>query len=470
MDTPLDAIRDLDPDACRRARLARDPRFDGEFFVAVSSTGIYCRPVCPARLPAERNVRYFRHAAQAGEAGYRPCLRCRPETAPGSPAWRGSASSVQRALRLIGEGALDGDGSVEALAARLGIGSRYLNKLFRRELGLAPSDVARHQRLLLARQLIVESALPLTDVAFAAGFGSVRRFNAAIRDAYATAPGDMRRRRAPRGTRTAPIRLELRYRPPYDWHGVLAFLARHALPGLEQIIDGRYERQLSVDGQRGRLVVSHLPRRHTLLLELELAGVTTLAPLVARLRRMFDLDAHPAAVAAVFAEDRILAPLLARHPGVRCPGHYSAFEAAVRAIVGQQISTAAARRICAGFVAATGARDFPGPAALLALDDGLFPMPGRRRETLRELCRRCIAEGDRALQPEALESLRGVGPWTVAMTALRGWGAPDAFPATDLGIVQAWERLRAADEALAERANSWAPFRGYAATLLWKSL
>lgn len=473
---------ELDAAVCRRARLARDPRFDGEFFVAVSSTGIFCRPVCPARLPAEHNVQYFQHAAQAGAAGYRPCLRCRPETAPQSPAWLGTTTTVNRALQLIRDGALDGAGSVEALAERLGVGARYLNKLFQRELGIAPSQVASTQRLLLARQLIAETALPLTDIAFAAGFGSVRRFNSAMRAAFGSAPGGLRRRqRAGKdaGAGRGCITLELRYRPPYDWAGVLAFFDRHAVAGVEQVDRDRqsYTRHFTTAGEPREFSLSPVHGRDVLRLQLNLPAGTPLLPVVNRIRRMADLDANPSAIAGVLAEDSLLKPLLRRSPGVRCPGYWSAGEAAVRAIVGQQISTAGARSICARLADACGGAGFPAPEHLLALGDEHFPMPRKRAATLRalgELCRSSKvegnAQGEDTLTRESLAALAGVGPWTSAMVELRGWGNPDAFPATDLGLVQAWEALGQPRKSLAKHALRWRPFSGYAANLLWRTL
>ena len=460
----LNSIRRLEPEACQRARMARDPRFDGEFFVAVTSTGIYCRPICPARLPAERNVRYFRLAAQAAQEGFRPCLRCRPEAAPGSPAWLGSASTVQRALRLIAEGALDDGGSVAQLAERLGVGSRYLLKLFRRELGVAPSELAANQRLLLARQLIVESALPLTEVAHAAGFSSLRRFNSAIREQFKLAPSDMRRR--PRSLPGGGLRLALHYRAPYDWNGVCAFLARHAVSGVESVADGEYRRTLEGGGA---LRVRHAPEQRALIVHFELPRLQPLQPLVNRLRRMFDLDASPEAIAATLSADEVLAPLIRQTPGIRCPGYFSVGEATVRAIVGQQISTRAAQGICAGFVERS-AGLFPSPAQLAGFPDDAFPMPTRRRDTLRSLARQYEELGEDACTDEALASLKGIGPWTTAMVALRGWGEPDAFPHTDLGLIQAWETLGGDRSTLAKRAQHWAPYRGYAANLLWRTL
>lgn len=464
----VDGGRALDPVICQRARLARDPRFDGEFFVAVASTGIYCRPVCPARLPAERNVRYYRLAAQAANAGFRPCLRCRPESAPHSPAWRGSVTTLGRALELIREGALDSGGSVQTLADRLGVGARYLNKLFQRELGVAPGQVAHNQRLLLARQLIVDSELPLTQVAFAAGFGSVRRFNSAIRDAYGDAPGALRRRRQP--SASTGIELSLRYRPPYDWDGVLEFFQRHAVPGIDRVDGNRYSRALPVAGGVGTVSLTSVPGRNALKLRLELPAGTPLLPLVAQARRVCDLDANPAAIAAVLEQDTLLRPLLRQRPGIRCPGYWTPEEAALRAVVGQQVSTVGARRTLAKIAAAcaTDAGLFPRPEALQAPVDQRLPMPARRRETLRSLGRLCASSD--GLTPEGLASLKGVGPWTLAMTQLRGWGDPDAFPAGDLGLVKAWKALATDGASLTDHADLWQPFRGYAANLLWSSL
>jgi AraC family transcriptional regulator of adaptative response / DNA-3-methyladenine glycosylase II len=461
---------DLDPEACRRARLARDPRFDGEFFLAVRTTGIYCRPVCPARAPSERNVTYFRSAAQAAGAGYRPCLRCRPESAPDSPAWLGTSTTVRRALGLIREGALN-DGGLAALAARLGVGERYLRKLFQRELGASPRDVALNQRLLFARKLLAETGMPITEVAFAAGFGSVRRFNSAVREQFHATPGELRARRKPKGDNAA-IRLQLHYRPPYDWAGVIGFFGRHAVAGVETVGDDCYQRTITAGG-RGTVRVRPLPGRNALQLELELPDHSQLMPVVARVRRMFDLDANPAVVQAALATDDHLAPLLAHYPGIRSPLHWSPFEAAIRAIVGQQVSTLAARTTCSRLAAAAAdpgeSPAFPPAAALAALDAGHFPMPGRRRETLLALCR-AYAGREEALALEALATFRGVGPWTVSMVALRGFGNPDTFPAGDLGLERAWQALSPGPLPLHSSAAGWRPWRAYAANLLWRSL
>jgi AraC family transcriptional regulator of adaptative response / DNA-3-methyladenine glycosylase II len=461
----------LDPDTCRRARLSRDPRFDGEFFLAVSTTGIYCRPVCPARPPAERNVRYFRLASQAAEAGYRPCLRCRPETAPGSPAWAGTTTTVQRALRLIDEGALDGS-SVAALAQRLGVGERYLRKLFERELGISPRAVALNRRLLFAKQLLAETDLPVTEVAFAAGFGSVRRFNDALLAHFRLTPTQLRGRRGAKST-GASVRLVLNYRPPYDWDGVMAFFSHHVVDGVEEASAAGYRRHFLCDGRPARLEVTPLSGRDALQLVLSMPDHRHLQSVAGRVRRMFDLDANPRVIGDSLAESRELAPLLRASPGARSPGHWSLYEAAVRAVVGQQVSTAAARGICARLARrCSGDLEhpvFPPPAALLALDDNHFPMPGRRRDTLRQVCR---LFGDTEQPPDAttLGGVHGIGPWTVAMVSIRGAGEPDVFPPGDLGLVRAWGACGGNPNTLTRDAAAWSPWRSYAANLLWRSL
>ncbi len=461
----------LDPEVCRRARVSRDARFDGEFYVAVRTTGIYCRPICPARAPAEHNVRYFRSAALAARAGFRPCLRCRPESAPNSPAWNGSSTTVQRALQLLSQGALN-DGSLADLALRLGIGERYLRKLFQRELGVSPQALALNQRLLFAKKLLAETTLPVTDVAFAAGFGSVRRFNSAVRQQFRLPPGALRGRRSGT-TASANIALQLHYRPPYDWEGVADFFTRHAIAGVEFVTPQSYRRNIMLGGAPGSFEVSPMAGKDALRLELQLADHSLLLPAVAGVRRMFDLDANPAAIHQVLGQDQRLATLLRRFPGIRSAGHWSLYEAAIRGIVGQQISTQAARGVLARLAAAAGTAGdrvmFPGAAAIAVLGDEHFPMPGRRRETLRTLCRHC-SEREDELDIEAMAAVKGVGPWTVAMAAMRGHGQPDVFPTKDLGLERAWARLHNPAGALPEPTANWRPWRSYAANLLWRSL
>lgn len=462
----------LNPDICRQARLSRDPRFDGEFFLAVRTTGIYCRPICPARPPAEKNVSYYRSSAEAARDGYRPCLRCRPESAPSSPAWQGTATTVQRALQLIQLGALN-TGTLAQLAERLGIGERYLRKLFERELGVSPQAIALNQRLLFARKLLAETPMTVTDIAFAAGFGSVRRFNSAIKAQFRQTPGDLRRRPG-RVIASGGIRLQLQYRPPYDWTGVLNFFSRHAVAGVEAVDDSGYHRKVFLAGCPATIAVRPVPGRDALELELHTEDHSLLMPVVASVRRMFDLDANPWAIAETLGRDPSLAPLLRAYPGIRAPGSWSFYESAIRAIIGQQVSTVAARSICGRLAAATSEDPdhmvFPSASTLSALDDSHFPMPGRRRETLRQLCDQYGGRED-TLDLTALAATKGVGPWTLAMVAMRGAGDPDAFPTRDLGLENAWREVGNNKEGkLPEHALSWRPWRSYAANLLWRSL
>jgi AraC family transcriptional regulator, regulatory protein of adaptative response / DNA-3-methyladenine glycosylase II len=461
----------LDPEVCRRARLSRDARFDGEFYLAVVTTGIYCRPICPARAPAEKNVRYFPSAALAARAGFRPCLRCRPESAPNSPAWRGTSTTVQRALQLLGQGALN-EGSLAELAQRLGVGERYLRKLFQRELGISPQALALNQRLLFAKKLLAETTLPVTSVAFAAGFGSVRRFNSAVKTQFKLSPSALRGRHGAAGV-DASIRLQLHYRPPYDWEGVADFFMRHAIDGVEVATAQSYRRNFTLGSAPGSFEVRPAAGKNALHLQVQLADHSLLMPVVARIRRMFDLDANPAAIQQVLGQDARLAVLLQRFPAIRAPGHWSLYEASIRAIVGQQISTQAARNVLARLAAAACGdapqTTFPAAAAIAALGDEQFPMPGRRRDTLRILCRR-YSDREELLDVGSITGLPGVGPWTVAMAAMRGGGQPDTFPPRDLGLEKAWARLPGATATLQDATDTWRPWRSYAANLLWRSL
>ena len=460
----------LDKERCRRARLSRDPRFDGEFFLAVKTTGIYCRPVCPARPPAEKNVRYYRLASQAATAGFRPCLRCRPESAPGSPAWQGTSATVQRALQLIHDGALN-DGTLTQLTGRLGIGERYLRKLFQQELGVSPQAVALNQRLLFAKKLLAETAMPITDVAFASGYGSVRRFNSALREHFHLTPTQIRGKPRAPGDGT-PISLHLHYRPPYDWRGVIAFFAHHEVAGVESVREHHYRRNFCCHGEPAWLEIEPVKNRDALRLTLQLPDPRQLQPTVNRVRRMFDLDANPTAIEQSLASSPELSTLLGNTAGTRSPGHWSLYEASIRAIIGQQVSTAAARGICGRLAETCSAGNhiaFPPAAAIASLEDRHFPMPGRRRDTLRALCREFSGREDE-LNLETLANFKGVGPWTVAMVAIRGAGEPDLFPTGDLGLEKAWRGLGGDPKALKHDSAKWSPWRSYAANLLWRSL
>jgi AraC family transcriptional regulator of adaptative response / DNA-3-methyladenine glycosylase II len=473
-------MQSLDQKTCKRARLARDHRFDGEFFLAVTTTGIYCRPICPARPPREQNVRYYRTAAEAAHEGFRPCLRCRPESAPQSPAWRGTSTTVSRAMQLINEGYLS-QHSLARLAERLGVGERYLRKLFQQQLGVAPSVVAQTQRLHFAQKLLLETSMSVTDIAYASGFGSVRRFNSASQQNFGCAPGALRRRR-PVGPAHQGVTLELSYRPPYDWQSLLAFHQRHSIEGVEGVSGDTYWRNLRTPTGCAQIRISPHPRKPALTLELLTADSMEIMQVVATVRRMFDLDAQPDDIAECLGQDPMLEPLLLDRPGVRCPTVATVFESCVRAVLGQQVSTEAARRLCGKLLQACNSyleQDgkpiavFPLPEQLAALPDSALPMPASRRNTLRSICEYFSAASgeDQHQTLDDLSAMRGIGPWTIGMLAMRGFGDPDMFPLGDLGLVKAVESFEDLDQkALRQRADSWKPWRSYAANLLWRSL
>lgn len=472
---------------CQRARQSRDARFDGRFFIAVTTTGIYCRPICPAQPPLEKNVRYYASAAAAEVAGFRPCLRCRPETAPGTPAWLGTGATVARALRLIEEGALD-EQSVAELAARLGVGERYLRKLFTAQVGASPQAVAQIRRLHLAKQLLSETSLSMTEIAQASGFSSVRRFNAAFAQTYARAPNTLRRRPAT-ASEAGVCSLRLNFRQPWSFEQFRRHFALRRIGALEQVGDDYYVRTFRIGAARGWLRVRVLAESGQLALDVSASGLAELPALIARVRRMFDLDADPALVADHLSGDATLAPLLARWPGLRLPTAFDPFEQAVRAIVGQQVTVKAAVTITGRLVEKFGERLdgaldggpwqlFPTPEALAEADLVGIGMPGKRVQTLQGFAR-AVAEGRLVLNTcrgveallQELQALPGVGPWTAQYIALRAFGEPDAFPASDLGLLKAkvWGEGGITAKALAERATSWSPWRAYAAVYLWRS-
>ncbi len=481
---------ELDDDICYRALRSRDARFDGRFFIAVRTTGIYCRPVCPARTPFRKNVTFYTCAAAAEAAGYRPCRRCRPETAPGTPAWVGTSTTVSRALRLIGDGGLDEAGADE-LAARLGVGARHLRRLFDEHLGASPVQVAQSRRLHAARMLLDSTALPITDIAFSSGFGSVRRFNTAFKTAFDLSPRDVRRARKNGHTpeREAPLEVRLSYRPPFDWDGLLGFFRQRALPGVELVTEGSYSRTVRLGENSGVISVGHDVARRHVILQVPAQLAASLPEIAGRVRRLFDLQADPSAVHNQLSLDDRLRTLLKRRPGLRVPGAWDPFEISVRAIVGQQVSVAAARTICGRIVARYGEplngasepmRVFPTPERIAAARMNGLGLTTRRIGTLRTIAR-AITTGSIAFgmngslegTVERLVALPGIGPWTAQYIALRALGEPDAFPTGDLGLIRAWEALskkNVSTKELDRVAESWRPWRAYAALHLWTSL
>jgi AraC family transcriptional regulator of adaptative response / DNA-3-methyladenine glycosylase II len=483
---------DMDDDACYRALQTRDARFDGRFFVAVRTTGIYCRPICPARTPKRENVTFYPTAAAAQEAGFRACLRCRPETSPDLAAWRGSSNTVSRALGLIEAGALD-DADVEGLASRLGVGERQLRRLFRQHLGASPIAVAQTRRVLLAKQLIHETRLPMTEVALASGFGSVRRFNETFRQLYRRPPGALRRTKAADQSAGAAgaVSVKLSYRPPYDWAAMLSFLAARAIPGVEVVANGRYARTIAIGDRRGTLAVEPAAANR-LNVTLRFPQLQSLPAIIARVRRVFDLAADPVAIGAHLGQDPALAPLVAARPGLRVPGAWDGFELAIRAILGQQITVSAATGLAGKLVREYGeelldpaARDeglthvFPVPERLCGADLAALGMPRARAAALASLAAAVAADplifgAQRGLEDAIaqLRSLAGIGEWTAQYIAMRELREPDAFPAADIGLMRALageDGVRPSPAELLVRAERWRPWRAYAALHLWAS-
>jgi len=487
------ANMDMHPDTCYRAVRSRDARFDGRFFTAVVTTGIFCRPVCPASPPKQSNCRFVPSAAAAMAAGFRPCLRCRPEAAPGSPAWKGVGSTVSRAMRLIGESALD-VGSVDDLSRRLGIGERHLRRLFLDHVGVGPKTVAQTRRLLFAKKLISESGLPLTEIALISGFQSIRRFNDAFVKVYDRPPRDLRRELKKQADQTvttsgkqSSLTLKLFYRPPYDWHSLINFLRVRAIPGVEEVSAQGYRRSVLLGGKPGTIDVKPCLEKNYLAATFELVDLSHLQRAIEITRRLFDLDCDSTAVDTELGADATLASLVKTRPGLRVPGAWNAFEISVRAILGQQISVSAATTFARRLVETFGTplnlgQDdtlkflFPEPDALIDADIARIGLTTRRAETVRQMATAFtqgridlgMADGLQAAQ-DMLCSVPGIGPWTAQYIAMRVLGDPDAFPVGDIALLRAingrGENLTARD--LERRAEDWRPWRSYAALHLW---
>ena len=475
----------LDSDICYRAVRSRDSRFDGRFFTGVKTTGIYCRPVCPAVTPHQKNVTFYNCAAAAEKAGFRPCRRCRPETSPGTPAWLGTSATVSRALRDINDGYLDHH-TVDDLALRLGIGPRHLLRLFDDHLGTTPVAVAQTRRVHFARNLVEQTELPMARIALAAGFGSVRRFNDLLKSTFRRTPSELRQGASgpsnqPAADGTA-LTYRLPFRPPYDWQQLVKFLAGRAIPGVEAVTPEAYRRTIVFGGQPGRLEVAPVARQDHLLLRAWLPDLASAIDLVARVRRMFDCGADPVAIGEHLGADPLLTPLVARRPGLRLPSGWDPFEMAIRAILGQQVSVAAATTISGRLVARCGiplenpdgelTHLFPTPALLAAADLSDLGLTTRRAATVNGFAA-AVHEGRLNLEaPLGLDdfvtravALPGIGPWTAQYVAMRAFGEPDGFPTRDLGLLHA-----APDVDLNTHCEQWRPWRAYAALHLWASL
>jgi len=495
----MEAVVSLDPDSCYRAVTSRDGRFDGMFFTAVNTTGIYCRPVCAARTPRRSSCTFYGTAAAAERDGYRPCLRCRPELAPGRPDL--NVSLAEAVYKRIEGGALD-EGSVDALARVIGVSSRHLRRIVVEHFGVSPVEVAQTHRLLFAKKLLQETVLPMTGIALSAGFGSVRRFNAAFRDHYRVSPSALRRDAKPTGgtVQDGEITLRLAYRAPLAWQELLGYLARRATPGVEEVGENAYWRSVAIGAAAGETASGWLRVRAragngTLEVTLPETVAGALMPLTHRLRNYFDLDSNPAAIGAHLRGDKALAVLIDRWPGLRMPGAWDPFELALKAVLNQQVSLAGARTLAARLVEQYGARAsapvaqisraYPSAARLAEVketDIARLGMPRARARAVREIAR-FASEGGLELRPGAsldeivgmLTALPGIGPWTANYIAMRVARHPDAFPAGDLGLRKAVAQIDGlaqlpTEAAMRARAERWRPWRAYAAAWLWQSL
>ncbi|WP_093798260.1 AlkA N-terminal domain-containing protein [Streptomyces sp. Wb2n-11] len=472
-----------DTERCVRAVRSKDSRFDGWFFTAVLTTRIYCRPSCPVVPPKVENMTFYPSAAACQQAGFRACKRCRPDTTPGSPQWNARADAVARAMRLIGDGVVDREG-VPGLAARLGYSTRQIERQLLAELGAGPLALARAQRAQTARLLIETTPLPMADVAFAAGFSSVRTFNDTVREVFAFSPGELRSRGHKQPQTPGVISLRLPFRAPLNPTNLFGHLAATAVPGVEEWRDGAYRRTLALPYGHG--IVTLTPRPDHIGCLLSLTDLRDLTIAISRCRRLLDLDADPVAVDDQLRTDPLLAPLVDKAPGRRVPRTTDAAEFAVRAVLGQQVSTAAARTHAARLVTAHGTpvddpaggltRLFPDPAALAGLDPESLALPRNRRTTLTTLVS-SLADGTLKLGIDSdweqaraqLRALPGFGPWTVEVIAMRALGDPDAFLPTDLGIRRAAQELGlpSTPAAFTARAAAWRPWRAYAVQYLW---
>lgn len=476
----------LNTEELEHARQSRDPRFDGRFFVGVVTTGIYCRPVCPVKVPMKKNVQLYSTAAAASAAGFRPCLRCRPESSPGTPAWSGSSWKVSRALQLIDQGYLD-DRSVTDLANELEVGPRQLSRLFQERIGASPIEVAQTRRLHFAKKLMDETKLPLSEICFAAGFGSVRRFNAVFLETYGKTPKELRQKGSKKsGAEVNHIELTLSFRPPFDWKSMLAFLAYRHIPGVEHVTENSYGRTICIDGHAGDFQVSFTNGSNQISVKINFPNARLLFQVVDRIRSIFDLRADSETIQQQLSADKILGPMVKNHQGLRVPGCWDGFEVAVRAVLGQQVTVKAATTLVGRIADKFGDeyrcgnaalnRIFPSAASLSRADLSDLGIVRQRISAIGEIASLVAASelpiGNGTSTEKFVEKIcgiKGIGEWTAYYIAMRALGDPDAFPYSDLILRRAatdpGETLTA--KALLELSEKWKPWRAYAVLLLW---
>lgn len=452
----------LDQDTCERARKTKDPRFDGLFFFGVRTTGIYCRPVCPVNHVKKENITYYETAVDAAQAGYRPCLKCRPDSAPGSPAWRGINTTLDRAMRLIQEGYLQ-HRSTDALAATLGIGDRYLRKLFQDHVGVSPKTYALYHQCLFAKKLLHDTALPVTEIAHASGFNSIRRFNDAFKKNIGLSPRDIRRTNA----RGGQLIIFLQYRPPYDWDMMQGFLSARLIPPMEWIGAQSYGRTITFGPAKGSFTAKHMALENGFEVEIDLDDISVLKPVIDHIRRILDLDTDVNAIDAVLRQT--LGKDFPFLPGTRLPGIWTPFEAGIRAILGQQISVKAAHTYCAQLVEQLGDpfgthQLFPTPHSIAGSDLSFFRMPQSKKDTLRRFAS-YMADDNTDHDPEHWIALKGIGPWTIQYAQMRGQSQSDIYLASDLGVIKMQHTLPDGFSP-----PSAAPWRSYLTLQLWRQL
>ena len=481
----------LNPDDFEDARQARDARFDGRFFVGVLTTGIYCRPVCPVKVPKKENVQLYKTAAGAAAAGFRPCLRCRPESSPGTPAWSGSSWKVSRALQLIDQGFLD-EGSVDELADQIDVGSRQLSRLFQNHLGASPVEVAQTRRLHFAKKLIDETSMPLSEICFAAGFGSVRRFNAVFSKTYERSPKQLReKQKAKSKSENKPnkeegIQITLSYRPPFDWKSHLAFLAYRSIPGVEVVTKNSYGRTISLDGVAGHFIVQFEDNSNQVKVEIHYPESRQLYQIIDRIKSIFDLRADSELIDKYLAKDNALKSMLKKFPGLRVPGCWSGFEVAVRAILGQQDTVKAASTLVSRIAERCGepydsgvdglTHVFPDAEKLQRAKMDGIGIVRQRIEAIQsvaslvaseQLIIDCTVDTEEFI--EKICTIKGIGEWTALYIAMRALNDPNAFPYSDLILRRAVAKEELTPKQLLARSEAWQPWRAYAVILLWKN-